>query len=159
MLTPAILISACGTLILSTSTRLGRVVDRVRYLFVRFEELTQKNEPLIANNKRIKIIFSQLSRLTRRTKYLQKGITSFYIALSVFIATSVSIGVINVLGKGYDWLPVGLGIVGAFFLLYGSIMLLFEARLAMRSIHEEMDFLWEMGKQFAPSEITGKFDF
>ncbi|MBL0332872.1 MAG: DUF2721 domain-containing protein [Chlorobi bacterium] len=30
MLTPAILISACGTLILSTSSRLGRVVDRVR---------------------------------------------------------------------------------------------------------------------------------
>ena len=32
MITPAVLISACGALILSTSTRLGRVVDRVRAL-------------------------------------------------------------------------------------------------------------------------------
>ena len=32
MITPAVLISASGTMILSTSTRLGRVVDRVRSL-------------------------------------------------------------------------------------------------------------------------------
>src|SRR4051812_43874585 len=37
MITPAVLISACGALILSTSTRLGRVVDRVRLLIDRFE--------------------------------------------------------------------------------------------------------------------------
>jgi hypothetical protein len=39
MITPAVLISACGALILSTSTRLGRVVDRVRMLIERFEEM------------------------------------------------------------------------------------------------------------------------
>jgi hypothetical protein len=32
MITPAVLISACGTLIFSTSTRLARIVDRVREL-------------------------------------------------------------------------------------------------------------------------------
>ena len=32
MITPAVLISACGTLIFSTSNRLGRIVDRVREL-------------------------------------------------------------------------------------------------------------------------------
>lgn len=32
MITPALLISACGTLVLSTSNRLSRVVDRVRVL-------------------------------------------------------------------------------------------------------------------------------
>ena len=39
MITPAVLISACGALILSTSVRLGRVVDRVRALADRFEVL------------------------------------------------------------------------------------------------------------------------
>jgi hypothetical protein len=39
MITPAVLISACGTMLLSTSTRLGRVVDRVRSLSDRLEEL------------------------------------------------------------------------------------------------------------------------
>ena len=41
MITPAVLISACGALILSTSTRLGRVVDRVRMLIDSFEEMTK----------------------------------------------------------------------------------------------------------------------
>ena len=39
LITPAVLISACGALIFSTSTRMGRVVDRVRSLSERFEEL------------------------------------------------------------------------------------------------------------------------
>jgi len=32
MITPAVLISASGTLVLSTGNRLGRIVDRVRVL-------------------------------------------------------------------------------------------------------------------------------
>ena len=39
MITPALLISATGSLVLSTSTRLGRVVDRVRDLERRLSEL------------------------------------------------------------------------------------------------------------------------
>ena len=42
MITPAVLISACAGLILSTSVRLGRVVDRVRALSEKFEEMAQK---------------------------------------------------------------------------------------------------------------------
>jgi Protein of unknown function (DUF2721) len=41
MITPAVLISACGALIFSTGTRLGRVIDRVRYLTAKFEELAR----------------------------------------------------------------------------------------------------------------------
>ena len=41
MITPALLISATGSLVLSTSTRLGRVVDRVRSLSDRVEELAK----------------------------------------------------------------------------------------------------------------------
>ena len=39
MVTPALLISATGSLVLSTSTRLGRVVDRVRQLEERLSDL------------------------------------------------------------------------------------------------------------------------
>ncbi|MCA1561995.1 MAG: DUF2721 domain-containing protein [Acidobacteria bacterium] len=42
MITPAVLISACAALILSTSVRLGRVVDRVRALSDRYEEMAHK---------------------------------------------------------------------------------------------------------------------
>jgi len=42
MITPAVLISACGSMILSTSSRLGRVVDRVRALSDKLEELASR---------------------------------------------------------------------------------------------------------------------
>src|SRR5260370_33640017 len=41
MITPAVLISACGSLILSTSTRLGLVVDRVRESSNQFETMAR----------------------------------------------------------------------------------------------------------------------
>ena len=44
MITPAVLISACGSMILSTSSRLGRVVDRVRSLSDRLEEMAERKE-------------------------------------------------------------------------------------------------------------------
>jgi hypothetical protein len=40
MITPAVLISACGTLVFSTSTRLARIVDRVRSLSRDMRSLT-----------------------------------------------------------------------------------------------------------------------
>jgi len=39
MITPAVLISGAGTLLMSTSSRLGRVTDRVRQLTARFKVL------------------------------------------------------------------------------------------------------------------------
>ena len=48
MITPAVLISACGSMILSTSGRLGRVVDRVRALSDRLEATADQGDPEIA---------------------------------------------------------------------------------------------------------------
>ncbi len=81
MITPAVLISACAGLILSTSVRLGRVVDRVRSLSEKFEELTQKSP---------------------------------------------------------------------------ADVVLFEATLALRSIHAKMDFLWTLGKHHAPMPLRDR---
>src|SRR3954462_14933688 len=86
MITPAVLISACGALILSTSTRLGRVVDRVRMLIEQFEELTKANGEDYAElyEERRAVIFNQLDKLTTRTRLLQKSMRVFYLALGVF---------------------------------------------------------------------------
>lgn len=153
MITPAVLISACGTLILSTSMRLSRVVDRVRNLSDRFEKLAheESKEELIKEKRAM--IFDQLDRLTSRARLLQQSITSFYLTLGIFVATSGSIGVVALLGNRHGWLPVVLGLIGACFLFYGSVLLIFEARLALASTYREMDFLWEMGKRYAPSEL------
>ncbi len=155
MITPAVLISACGTLILSTSTRLGRVVDRVRVLADRFEELAHHAAELELVEERRAMIFDQLDKLTSRARLLQRSMTVFYMALGIFVSTSVAIGIVAVTSVSrYTWVPVVMGLIGALFLFYGSMLLIFEARLAFSTISAEMDFLWRLGKHFAPAELA-----
>src|ERR671926_967238 len=121
MITPAVLISACGALILSTSTRLGRVVDRVRLLIDRFEEMmksqAEEGDVELFEERRA-VIFNQLDKLTTRTRLLQKSMRVFYLSLGVFVATSVAIGFVGAVGRpNYAWFPVVLGLVGALGLL------------------------------------------
>jgi hypothetical protein len=145
MITPAVLISACGSMILSTSGRLGRVVDRVRVLSDRLESLPeQRNDS--SSHERQEIIFLQLDKLTSRARILQR---------SMFVATSVAIGVVAIVNRPrYNIVPVVIGLIGALFLSYGSMLLIFEARLALSTIHVEMDFIWRQTKRTAPPDIV-----
>ncbi len=156
MITPAVLISACGSLILSSSTRLSRVVDRVRALSDRFEELANEKSDEAFIRERRAMILNQLDILTSRARLLQRSITLFYLALGIFVATSVSIGIVAMTSEHYGWVPVVLGLIGAGFLFYGSLLQIFEARFALSATYKEMDFLWEMGKYYAPSELLEK---
>jgi hypothetical protein len=157
MITPAVLISACGALILSTSTRLGRVVDRVRLLIDRFEEMmnTQREEEGVELfEERRAVIFDQLDKLTTRTRLLQKSMRVFYLALGVFVATSVAIGIVAAADSPRQaWIPVVLGLSGASGLFYGSILLIKESRLAQEALNAEMDFIWKLGRALAPPDL------
>ena len=157
MITPAVLISACGTMILSTSVRLGRVVDRVRTLSDKLEELAKAGKDVELYDERRGVIFEQLDKLTSRARILQRSMVVFYTALGVFVATSVAIGVVAISGARYYWIPVVTGLIGASLLFYGSILLIFEARLALTTIHMEMDFIWRFSKHFAPAELVEKY--
>jgi len=153
MITPAVLISACGSMILSTSHRLGRVVDRVRALSDKLDELSEK--PVDEARERQAIIFDQLDKLTSRARILQRSMVTFYLALGMFVATSVAIGMVAIVGNPrYNLVPVIVGILGACFLFYGSMLLIFEARLALSTIHAEMDFIWGHTTQVAPADMV-----
>jgi hypothetical protein len=155
MITPAVLISACGSMILSTSSRLGRVVDRVRSLSDRLETMYDKDGQSSDSLERQAAIFQQLDKLTSRARILQRSMVTFYLSLGMFVATSVAIGVVGIRGNPrYNIIPVIIGLVGACFLFYGSVLLIFEARLALSTIHAEMDFIWRQSKKIAPPTIV-----
>ncbi|PYS46802.1 MAG: DUF2721 domain-containing protein [Acidobacteria bacterium] len=154
MITPAVLVSACGTMILSTSTRLGRVVDRVRNLSDKLEDLAKIEGEVELLEERRAIIFAQLDKLTSRARILQRSLTIFYLALGVFVSTSVAIGIVAITSARYSWIPVVVALTGAAFLFYGSVLLIFEARLALTTIHMEMDFIWRFTKHFAPRDVV-----
>lgn len=153
MITPAVLISACGAMILSTSLRLGRVADRVRALSEKLEDFAHGEQEITHRKERSLAIFTQLGKLTKRARILQRAIVIFYATLGTFVATSVSIGIVAAVGVQIGWLPLIGGIAGACLLFLGSLTLIYEARLALETINSEMDFVWHLAKFHAPEEF------
>jgi hypothetical protein len=74
MITPALLISASGTFILSTSSRLGRVVDRVRCLSDRIEDLIHGQVDLEMRDERQGMYVHQMAQLSTRSHLLQRSL-------------------------------------------------------------------------------------
>ncbi len=146
MITPAVLISACGTLIFSTSTRLARVVDRVRELSRTIENLSSSEQVDFPEERRAEVE-RQLSIHARRTRLIQHSLTSLYISLALFVAATVAIGVISVFNIA-RWLPNVLGIIGTVVLFYGCMMLIAETRLALRSVNSEMEFTLMLRRKY-----------
>jgi hypothetical protein len=154
MITPAVLISACGALIFSTSTRLGRVVDRVRMLSAKFEELAASPEKDQMFEERRALIFSQLDRQTSRARLIQRAMTAYYTALGVFVFSTVAIAVVSAAARNFTWIAVVLGLVGSMFMLYGSVLLIVESRMALASIMSEMDFVWKVSTKYAGKDLA-----
>ena len=162
MITPAVLISGAGTLLLSTSNRLGRATDRVRTLTARFKVLVTEEgrlEPLAREEKRL--ILSQLPRLSRRTRFIQRAMQSLYLAVALLVLSSIWIGGSALLGnfglgnsgQAGNFVqrlgPVLLAIAGAGALAYGAVLLSIESTLSAVGTREEMRFLERLGGHYA----------
>jgi hypothetical protein len=146
MITPAVLISASGTLVLSTSVRLARVVDRVRTLSGTLEEIFNAREDAIVAARRDHIE-QQLGLQTRRGRLIQRALTSFYVALCVFVGTTISIA-LSAFAPAVAWAPTGLGILGMITMFYGCVLLVRETRLALVSVDREMTFVLAMRSRY-----------
>ena len=158
MVTPALLISATGSLVLSTSTRLGRVVDRVRQLEIRLSELiyADDKEQVPLYDKRVEVIVDLLDKVTSRSRILQRAMQTFYYGIGMFTLTSVTIAIAAIFNT-YRWVPIPIGIVGIMFLFWGSVLMLRETGMATATVNAEMDFTWELARKVAPKEVAIKY--
>ncbi|MBY0494798.1 MAG: DUF2721 domain-containing protein [Cyanobacteria bacterium] len=156
MITPAVLISACGALIFSTSTRLGRVIDRTRTLSERFQELAAHPEQDEMFEERRVLIFTQLDRQTSRARLIQRAMAAFYTALGAFVAATVSIAIFSAAARNFTWVAVLAGVIGTLYMLYGSILLIIESRMALSAIMTEMDFVWKVSQKYAGADLKTK---
>jgi len=139
MITPAVLILASSSLLITTSSRSIRCVDRVRERAEELEALGKGHDE--GTERRRRHLYKQLEINTRRARLLQKAMGRLYIGISFFIATSVAIGVVSLLHVDVGWIPMVLGFVGAFLLFSASVYLIFESRLALTTTYEEMDYI------------------
>ena len=142
MITPAVLILASSSLILATSNRLSRVLDRTRNLAERYEGLLQPRDTdgqQLA--EKLSLTSELLGRAARRASLLQRAMTFLYLALSVFVTTSIVIGIDAALGEGFTPVLVMLGLLGVVFLFSASVLLIVESRIALSAVNREMEFV------------------
>ena len=156
MITPVVLILATGQLILTTSQRLARSVERARKLSEQFEQLVQQEAHGKSSEKK-ELLYQLLLRAANRSRKLQRAMSLLYVSLSLFVGTSVSIGILEALDLLVFWVPVGLGLIGAGLLFYATILLIAETRIALGAIDKEMDYLISnYAQDIPPSPLTTK---
>lgn len=137
MITPAVMISACGTLILSTSQRLSRVIGRV-YKWTRWLDAADRapNEEAFPRENAA-AFFMQCETTSRRARLLHWRLSAFYFALGTFVADMLVIGVISLLG---------------------CAALAKESRLGLTTTDREMRLLREMAERNVPPEAISRRD-
>ncbi len=157
MITPAVLVLASGSLIMTTSQRLGRVIERTRKVGDRFKELAKSELAPDQLKEERAVLFTQLSMATRRAKLLQRSMVCLYTAVCVFVTTSVAIGIVDLTNFSATWIPLMFGFIGAGALLYASILLIMESRVALQAVDYEMDFVLQINRQYVPVELTTRY--
>lgn len=135
---PAILTNASSLLIMSTSNRLARAVDRARELAKQLEQASNLSSPLAARR------LIELTASERRATLLVTSLQRFYVAMGGFaLATLVSlIGAViapwasHLVVRAMEATGVAAAIVAVGGLLTGSWVLLRETRIALRVLQE-----------------------
>src|SRR5215213_9625125 len=109
MITPAVLILASSSLLITTSSRSIRCIDRVRE---RAEELEALGKGTDEGTERQRThLYAQLEINTRRARLLQKAMSRLYMGISFFIGTSVAIGFVSLTHIQFGWVPLLLGFI------------------------------------------------
>lgn len=133
---PAILTNASSVLIMSTSNRLARAVDRARELSKQLEEANEFACPDAQRRLR------ELSAAEERTLLLLRALRSFYVALGGFAsaalvsllgAVSVPIGM-RTTAHALEFLGVAAGMLAVGAMVFGSILLLRETHIAVQVV-------------------------
>ncbi len=139
LITPAILILACASLISSCLMRLARVVDRVRTLTQMSEDI-RLGKCTDCTTERRQEIHAEFNFYQRRGKVILLALSLLYGTVGLFVATSLAVAVDLALGNPVAFVPVVLATLGIFVFLVSTLLLMHENRLALRSMHREIQF-------------------
>lgn len=135
---PAILTNACSILIQSTSTRLGRAVDRARAL------ATELEAPNAMNNPNAPWLMQELDAAQLRMVMLIRALRSFYIAIGGF-AVAALVAITGAIAA--PMIPIGVtttleistlvaGFVAVGGLVHGAQLLVRETRATVNILTE-----------------------
>jgi len=140
---PAVLTNASSILVLSTSNRLARAVDRIRTIAAHLERAPGGGDSLTP------LHMKELDSSEKRALMLLNALRCFYASLGCFAlsaitsllgATLAEAGFVRV-ATGLDFIALGAGFVAVSGLVLGCVLLLRETRIAVRGVSEEAALL------------------
>jgi hypothetical protein len=142
---PAVLTNASSILILSTSNRLARAVDRARAL------ATQLEPPTEIPSRFTPLRLKELTTTEQRALMLLSALRLFYASVGAFagaaltslLGAAVSVAPQRPLATTLELVAVGAGFLGVLGLILGCILLVRETRLAVLVVSEEATLLRE----------------
>ncbi|HEX2733652.1 MAG TPA: hypothetical protein VHM70_18710 [Polyangiaceae bacterium] len=82
---------------------------------------------------------------------LRSALAALYTAIGFLVATSIGVGLLTSLQVSAGWIAIALAMCGACTLLWGSVLLVREGRMALSSTLEEMNYIRELISTAAPS--------
>ena len=140
MITPALFMTATGSLIISTSNRMSRVVDRIRVLNDLGDALHRGVSDLDFVAERCSLINDQLRRLEWRGDRIRIALTMLYVAFACFVGTSLTLALSVFLNDRLPGVPTALAVAGVSMVLVSCVNLVREALEALRSNRLEIRF-------------------
>ncbi len=153
MITPAVLISACGTLIFSTSARLGRIFDRVNVMKGEVEAVVLGN--ISFPIERMEFLREQVALAKKRAVLIQKAMATLYTATALFVAASLGIAANVAFGSpGQGWIPTLIALSGGIFLFVASALLLYESRFNLKFVTRNIEFIELLQQKAATRDIS-----
>ena len=131
MLAPAFFLTATASLLMSANTRLARIIDRTRVLL---KELADADDPHESS-----LLDKHIAMQRRRTLIVMRGSQFLYLAISCFVATSLSVAADSLVGYRLGATPTILALLGVLSMFAASVLLSRESVLAVRLVNDEMD--------------------
>lgn len=144
MITPAIFLTANASLIISTSNRMSRVVDRIRVLNDLADRMGRGATDLDYVTERLEHLGDQLRRLEWRNNRIRYALMTLYVAFTTFVGTSLLLAVDALLSNRLVALPIILAVAGVGLMLFASVNLALEALQALRTNRLEIRFHREL---------------
>lgn len=142
---PALLTNASSLLLLGTSNRLARAVDRVRALASHLEHHSD-TESRIAQ-----LELRQMQSAERRVLIIVRAMTAFYLAVGSFaFGTMLALIGATLVTPDHDimrsWvmrLTIAACVIGVAAIMSGSLSLVFESRITFQILRVEADLVRE----------------
>lgn len=139
MLSPAVMISCSGLLLLALTPKLGRVIDRIRLLNQEKTGIAKKTTRADIDNERLQSIEHQIEMLVSRAQLLKRSSGATLLAILFFVITSGVIGFSYVSALHLVTMTLITFLVGMFFVFAGVGFAYWEIRTSHNTIKEEIE--------------------